>query len=167
MRTRCSFVLIISLVSGVLVPGVSWAQPEAESQPDIYSGYYSREGNSGKMAKSSGHSHYVRFYPENRIARLYIPFPFSRTIKSDAINTAFSVAVKKTSGSAYIRDKFGVMEESVVAHLDFFRWLDGKAVFDCGNAAPCEITFNDDSMVVIKPGIVLDHKIVYELVKDR
>jgi len=157
----------MSLIVGVLLPGIGWAQQEAPDRRDIYSGYFSREGNNGKMAQSSGHGHYVKFYPENRIVRLYIPYPYSKTVKSDAINIAFGEAVKRTSGSAYIRDKFGVMEKQIVAHMDFFRWVDGEVMYDCGKAAPCRIMFDDTSMTVIKPGIVLDHKILYERVKDQ
>ena len=159
--------LILTLLSGVLFSGISWAEEEAGGQRDIYAGYYSQEGNYGELGETSGHSHYVKFYPKNRILRLYIPFPYSKTVKPVAISTAFNTAAKKTSGSAYIRDKFGVMDVDIIAHLDTFRWVDGQVMYDCSNAAPCKIKFDDDSMTIIKPGVVLEHEILYELIKDE
>ena len=166
MRKNSFFTLVVTLVTGVLFSGISWAQEVAGSHQDIYSGYYSQEGNYGELGETSGHSHYVKFYPETRILRLYIPFPYSKTVEPAAINTAFDTAAKKASGSAYIRDKFGVMEKPIVAHLDTFRWVDGEVMYDCSNAAPCKIKFDDKSMTIIKPGVVLEHEILYELIKD-
>ena len=100
------------------------------------------------------------------MVRMFIPFPYSKTVKPNAINTAFDAAVKRTSGSAYIRDKFNVLEKPAVVHLDTFRWIDGQVMYDCSNAAPCKINFNEKSMTIIKPGVVLEHEILYDLVKD-
>jgi len=166
MRTSFSIVLALSLIPGVFGSGICLAEKSAVNKQNIFSGYYSREGNDGKMAQSSGNSHYVKFYPENRIIRLYIPYPYSKTVKSDAIKHVFLTAVKKSTGSAYIRGKFGVMDEQIVAHLDTFHWVDDQVMYDCGKSAPCEVVFDDSSMTVIKPGIVMDHKILYELVRD-
>ncbi|RLA38726.1 MAG: hypothetical protein DRR06_20290, partial [Gammaproteobacteria bacterium] len=141
MRKTSLFVLIVTLVTGILFSGISLAEEDAGTQRDIYSGYYSQEGNYGELGETSGHSHFIKFYPETRILRLYIPFPYSKTVKPAAINTAFDAAAKQASGSAYIRDKFGVMEKPIVAHLDTFRWVDGQAMYDCSNAAPCKINF--------------------------
>jgi len=166
MSNNRSFFLILSLFAGVLMSGLSWAQQEQASHPDIYSGYYSQKDNYGEIGETTGLSHYVKFYPENRIVRLHVPFPYSKTVKSDAINKAFNAAEKKTKNAAYIRDKFGVMEKPVIAHLDTFRWVDGQVMYDCSNAAPCKIKFSEDSMIVIKPGIVLEREILYSLIKD-
>jgi len=166
MRKSSFFTLIVTLVVSVLFSGTSWAQNEKGSQQDVYTGYYSQEGNYGELGETSGHSHYVKFYPPNRMIRLFIPFPYSKTVKSSAINTAFNAAVKRTSGSAYIRDKFGVLDKPAVVHMDIFRWIDGQVMYDCSNAAPCKIRFDDKSMTIIKPGVVLEHEILYELIKD-
>lgn len=132
----------------------------------IYTGFYSREGNNEQMAQTTGNNTYVKFYPKNRIIRLYIPYPYAQTVKPEAIHKAFENAAKKTSGIAYIRDKFGVMEEKVVASLDTFRWVDNQVMYDCGKTEPCRVTFDDKSMTVLKPGMVVAHKINYELIKD-
>jgi len=168
MKANSSIVMTVLLLAGVFCTGFSYADTDKSSiiTKKIYSGFYSREGNNDEMAKTSGNNHYIKFYPENRIIRLYIPFPYSKTVKPDAINIAFNTAAKKSSGSAYIKDKFGVMDELVVAHLDFFRWVDGQVMYDCGKPAPCKVMFDDSSMTVIKPGMVLEHKIRYDLVTD-
>jgi|GEM_PF-3311352 len=139
----------------------------AEESPvpeKIYQGYYSREGNNAKMAETTGNNIYVKFYPDNRIIRLYIPYPYAKTVKSEAIKTAFDNAIKKSSGSAYIREKFGVMEQEVMAHLDTFRWVDNQVMFDCGKSEPCKVTFAENALSILKPGMVVAHKINYSLV---
>jgi len=157
--------LALLLISGLFYSGASFAKESSDNaRPNIFAGYYSREGNNAEMAQSSGHNEYIKFFPETRIVRLYIPYPYAKTVKPDAITSAFNVAVKESTGSAYIRDKFGVMDEQIVAHLDYFRWVDDQVMYDCGKPKPCRVTFDDSSMTVIKPGIVLEHKIRYELV---
>lgn len=150
------------LALGIAIAGQSYAEKQ-----HIYSGYYSREGNNGKMAQTSGNNQYLKFYPQNRIIRLYIPFPYAQSVKPEAINQVFGKAVKASTGSAYIRDKFNVMTEPVVVHLDFFRWVDGQVMYDCSKPKPCKVIFDDGSMTVVKPGMVLEHKIRYKLVKEK
>ena len=130
----------------------------------IFQGYYSREGNNAKMAETTGNNIYVKFYPDNRIIRLYIPYPYAKTVKPEAITQAFDNASIKSSGSAYIREKFGVMEQDVMAHLDTFRWVENQVMFDCGKSEPCKVTFAENSMSILKPGMVVAHKINYSLV---
>ena len=157
-------VLSLLMIIGLLASGTSFAEKPSINNQHIYSDYYSREGNDGKMAQSSGNNHYIKFYPENRIVRLYIPYPYSKTVKPESINLAFNTAIYVSEGSAYIRDKFGVMDEPIIAHLDFFRWVDEQVMYDCGKSMPCRVQFDNGFMTVIKPGIVLEHKIRYERV---
>ena len=121
MRACFSMGLALFLLYGVFSSGATFAQDVSTDARLVYSGFYSREGNDGEMAQSSGHNEYIKFYTGNRIVRLYIPFPYAKTVKPDDINSAFNTAVKESTGSAYIRSKFGVMDEVIVAHLDFFR----------------------------------------------
>lgn len=158
-------VLNIILISGIFVSSASSAEEPSAIPEKIYSGFYSREGNNDKMARTTGNNTYVKFYPKNRIIRLYIPYPYAKRVKAEAISKAFNTAVEKTSGSAYIRDKFGSMEQPVVAHLDTFRWIDNQIMYDCGKTEPCRVTFDDKSMTVLKPGMVVTHKIHYKLIK--
>jgi hypothetical protein len=164
MKTHLSLILI--LILSVFGLRVSYADKPLANTPKIDLGFYSREGNNEKMAKTSGNNQYIRFYPEKRIIRLYIPYPYSKTVKQETINAAFNAAAKVSTGSAYIRDKFGVMDVDIVAHLDFFHWVDGQVMYDCSKPKPCKVIFGDSAMTVIKPGIVLEHKIRYKLVRD-
>lgn len=141
------------------------AETTQQTQPNI-SGFYSREGNNGDMAKASGHNEYIRFYPEKRIIRLYVPFPYAQNVAADAINRAFDAAIKETTGSAYIKSKFGVMDELSVAHLDNYRWIDNQVMYDCDKPKPCRVEFDEQHMTVIKPGMVLEHKIRYDLIRN-
>jgi len=159
--------IMVFVALGFFSPTVGAIEITPSDAKPVYSGYYSREGNNAKMAQTSGNNQYVRLYPKERIIRLYIPYPYSKTVTPNAINKAFDEAKKRTSGSAYIKDKFGIMNEKVVAHLDFYRWVDEQVMFDCGKPKPCKVQFGNNSMTVIKPGIVLEHKIQYELVPDK
>jgi hypothetical protein len=161
------FLPLMLLLCSACITASGLAQQQEAGEQDIYSGFYSREGNYGDIAKSSGNSHYIKFYPENRFVRLYIPFPYSKEVTSDAINAAFDAAVKETSGSAYIRGKFGVMQQPVIAHIDSFRRLEGQIMYDCGKARPCRIEFGNESMNEIKPGIVMEHNTPYKRVRIR
>ena len=166
MRNKVSILFAFGFLSGLFISGVSYADQASVDEQKIYAGFYSREGNNGKMAQTTGNNTYIKIYPGKRIVRLYIPYPYSKTVKPDEINTAFNTAVKRSTGSAYIRDKFGIMKEQVVAHLDFYHWVNEQVMYDCSKPKPCKITFSDNGMTVIKPGIVLEHKIQYDLVKD-
>ena len=164
MKFTTAFSLLAILVS-ILFSGFACA---AQEQEDIvvYSGYFSRQENDGKMAEMSGKSHYIKFYPGDRVVRLYIPYPYSKQLSTKIISKVFKEANSKTSGSAYIRDTFGLLEKPIVAHLDDFRRVDGQIQFDCGSSNPCTIEFLDGFIQVIKKGIVKDHIIKYNYVKD-
>lgn len=133
---------------------------------DIYTGYYSREGNDGDVARASRNSHYIRFYPENRVVRLIIPFPYAATVDPGDIREVFELAAGMTPGSAYISDTFGVLEERVVVQLDSVRVIDGAHYYDCGLSTPCRIKFNETGMAVVQKGLVKDHVTAYDLIPD-
>ena len=157
--------LVAGSVSGVIYQTfVFAAETNTQSRP-VYAGFYTREGNNDDMAKASGHNEYIKFYPETRIVRLYIPFPYAKNVTADSVNRAFDAAVKESTGSAYIKSNFGVMDEPVVAHLDTFRWIEDQVMYDCDKPKPCRVEFAESFMTVIKPGLVLEHKIRYELVR--
>lgn len=166
MRKKYFIPLTFIFLSAVFFSTAGYSAQISVDEQKVYAGYYSREGNDAEMAQTIGNNTYIKFYPGKRIVRLYIPYPYSKTVKPAEINAAFNAAIKKTKGSAYIRDKFGVMKEQVVAHLDFYRWVNEEVMYDCSKPKPCRITFSDNAMVVIKPGIVLEHKVNYNLVSE-
>jgi hypothetical protein len=149
----------------MIAPNVTLADPDGTNEY-IYSGYYSREQNDGDLARASRNSHYIRFYPDNRIVRLIIPFPYSTTVDPEDIRKVFDFAAGRTSGSAYISDTFGVMHERIVAHLDSVRVIEGNMYFDCGASVPCRIVFDASGMRIIQKGLVKDHVTSYDLIPD-
>ncbi len=165
MKVTAAFPLVFAAVVSMLFPGLVFSQQE-QADVVVYSGYFSRQGNNGKMAKISGYSHYVKFYPGNRIIRLFIAYPYSKQVTSDVIKKVFKVVNRETTGSAYIRDTFGLLEKPVVAHLDVIRRVEGQIMFDCGDSTPCTIEFPNDAMQVVKRGVVKDHVIKYEHIKE-
>ncbi len=156
---------LLAIVVSILFSGLAYAEQEKEDIV-VYSGYFSRQENDGKMAEMSGKSHYVKFYPGDRVLRLYIPYPYSKQLSSEMINKVFAAASGSTAGSAYIRDTFGLLDKQVVAHLDDFRRVDGQIQFDCGSSNPCTIEFLDGFIQVIKKGIVKDHIIKYDYIAE-
>lgn len=162
MRT-ISLMFVVS--ASLLYPGISYSELE-EKDIVVYSGYYVREGSEGKTAKLSGKSHYIKFYPGKRVIRLYIPYPYSSTLSPDIIRQVFSAANQKSSNSSFIRDKFGLLEQPVVAHLDTFRIVNNEVQYDCSNTAPCRIVFMEGALNTIKKAIVGEHVIKFEHVKE-
>ena len=154
---RFSVISIIILAIGLVYSGSGRAGSD----------YYSREQNDGDMARASNRSHYIRFYPGNRVVRLIIPFPYSTGLSPNTIRQVFSKAINKTSGSAYISDTFGILEPQLVAQIDSVRVIEGNYYYDCGVALPCKIEFVDKGMNVVQKGIVKDHITAYQLVPDQ
>ncbi|MDH5573218.1 MAG: hypothetical protein OEY89_15765 [Gammaproteobacteria bacterium] len=165
MRKLRIISLMFVIAISVLNPGMANSGQE-EKDIVVYSGYYVREGNEGKTAELSGKSHYVKFYPGNKVVRLYIPYPYSMSLSPDVIRKVFSTASKKSSNSAFIRDKFDLLEQPIVAHIDTFRRVNGEIQYDCGNSAPCKIIFMDNSISTIQKAIVGEHIIKFDYVKE-
>jgi len=162
-----SVIVFITIAVTTLIPGISYAKGEQALQESegavlFYSGFFSREENDGKMARLSGKSHYMKFYPPDRIVRLFIPYPYSTTVKPEAIASVFNTVSKKSVGDAYIRGKFDVMDQAVIANLGSVKTGQGIVLFDCDSSAPCRIEFTEKNLRVIKKGILADHIIVYD-----
>ncbi len=165
MRVTRVFPLLLVIIVTTLFSGLAFSGQKKEDVV-VYEGYFSRQGNNGKMAEMSGFSHYVKFYPNNRVIRLYISYPYSKQVSAEMISKVFKKVSSQTAGSAYIRDTFGLLDKPIVAHLDVFRRIGGEIKFDCGASAPCTIEFLDGFIQVVKKGIVKDHIIKYEHVNE-
>lgn len=142
---------------------------DSSSQPaaaDIAAGYYAREQNDGELASASGSSQFIRFYGQDRIAELYIPFPYANSVAPATIRQVFDRAAGKTPGIAYLSDTFGLLDEKATVHLDRIRLIDGGYFFDCGASLPCRIEFTDEGMNIIRRGLVSDRTTHYNLVPD-
>lgn len=164
MKAMCRFptILFAALMVSLLLPSHDLAAAGGAN----LAGYYAREQNDGELARASRKSHYIRFYPENRVVRLVIPFPYATTLDPDTLRAVFRRAAGRTRGSAYISDTFGVLDRKVIAHIDFVRRMDGRTLFDCDRAIPCTMEFDDGSMRIIKQGLIRDHVTSYAFVPD-
>jgi len=162
--------LFLSFVMGFLfLPGFSSAQEEQALQQKtqssiVFSGYFSREENDGKMARLSGKSHYMKFYAPNRVIRLFIPYPYSTSVKPETISKVFQEVNKMSLGDAYIRGKFGYLEQEVIANIGKVKSNPSSILFDCDATAPCRIEFMENALKLIKKGILADHVIMFDYV---
>ena len=169
MHINQSFFIMPFMVFVFLISTLSNAQAQDSNQQNtnqdlVYSGFFSREENDGKMARLSGKSHYMKFFPPNRIIRLFIPYPYSMTVKPEAISKVFDVVSKKSVGDAFIRGKFGIMDQDVIANLGTVKVGGETILFDCDASAPCRIIFKENTLRVIKKGILADHIIEYQYI---
>ncbi len=151
-----------------LIPGFSNAQQNQDVQQGsnkiVYSGYFAREENDGKMARLSGKSHYMKFLPPNRVIRLFISYPYSTTVKPEVISKVFQKISKMATRDAYVKGKFGYLEEPAIANIGKIKDFDDMIQFDCDARVPCKIVFFDGGLKVIKKGILADHIIMYDYV---
>lgn len=146
------------LIAAVILLTAFSSTGEAAEQIDIYSGYYSRAGNDDRAAKTTGNSIYLKFYEDLWVVMLYVPYPYSLTLKPSALNAAFEDAKRQAKSRSYIRSKFGILDEKAVAHVELYSFEeDNKVRFECDGTAPCRVIFDGDSMEMIKAGMLNEH----------
>ena len=140
---------------------------QAAEQVDIYSGYYSRDGNDDRPAKLAGNSIYIKFYQDKRVILLYVPYPYSLTVKPGTLHSTFKEAALQGTGKAYIRSKFSALAEPAVAHIESYEMLEQDfARFECDGTAPCRVNFHGDRMEMRKAGMLNDHIIQFYRVAE-
>jgi len=169
MRVNYKFLCASLVAASFLMPGLSTVQAEqivehGVSGPVVFSGYFAREENDGKMARLSGKSHYMKFYSPDRVIRLFIPYPYSTSVKPEVISKVFHEVSKMTVGDAFIRGTFGYLDQDAVANIGKVKNSDDSIMFDCSASAPCRIIFLEKTLKVIKKGVISDHVIVFDYV---
>ncbi|MBT7411195.1 MAG: hypothetical protein HN826_15960 [Methylococcales bacterium] len=167
LKYRCFFLFCIMLA--YLAPVYSNAEVKQVKKsevvsPIVYSGFFSREENDGKMARLSGKSHYMKFFKPYRVIRLFIPYPYSTTLKPEVINEVFHKVGQMTVGDSFIRGKFGVLEQDAIVNIGKVKSIDDFTMFDCDASAPCRIQFMEKGLKIIKKGILADHIIMYNYI---
>ncbi len=125
------------------------------------SGYYSRDGNNGTPSRTTRNNIYIKFFEDRWIGMLYIPYPSATSVESSVIESVFNKAKTKTTGSAYLRGKFGHLEEPATVQFERYGYLEDRVVFECGSLSPCTIRFSEDYLELIKPGVITEHIIKY------
>ena len=161
-KVICSSTLSLALfVAAVLPPSALMAAQQADEM-DIYAGHFSMEGNKGSATRATDHNIYIKFFEERWIVTLYIPHPYADTVDPQMITNALEQAKNRTKTSAYLKGKFGRLEESSIASVERFGYLEDRLVFECNSLAPCTIKLNDGYLEMIKPGVINEHIIKFD-----
>ncbi len=156
-------ILIISVTS--LWMNHSGAGELSESTAKVaFSGHFSMQDNNGEKARMRGTNQYLKFYPNQRYIRLFIPLPYAASLTPEIIARVFLHADKTSTSSAFLRDRFKLLEEPAVAHLDRYLQVDGSIAFHCDSSVPCTTHFTEELLEVKKRGIVGEHIIKYDRV---
>lgn len=136
----------------------------SDDKMDIFAGYFSREGNNNSPSEATKHNIYIKFFENQWIVMLYIPLPGASNVDSAAIDKAMIEAKSQTNTSAYIRDKFGHLEDRAIATIEKYGHIEDTIVFECNSLSPCSITLKDGYLEMMKPGIINEHIIKYNYV---
>jgi hypothetical protein len=125
------------------------------------SGYYAREGNNDTPASAAGNNIYIRFFPEQWLAMMFVPYPYAKQVAPATIHQVFDTARAQARSSAYLRGTFGVLDEKATLQIERYGYLEDRIIFECGSLAPCTIRFGDGYIELIKPGMINEHIIRY------
>jgi hypothetical protein len=153
-------ILLYTLLAAVVFPGIVLSAQQANITENL-SGYFSRDGNNASPSETTRNNIYIKFFEDRWIVTLFIPYPYATSVDSSMIERAFQEAKKKTSGSSYLRGKFGQLAESATVQIERYGYLEDRIVFECGSLSPCTIKIGTDYLDLIKPGMINEHIIRY------
>ena len=151
--------------TAVLLPTALMAGQQSDKM-DIYAGHFSMEGNKGSATRATDHNIYIKFFEPQWIVTLYIPHPYADKLDPQTITEALEQAKKRTATSAYLKGKFGRLEENSIASIERYGHLEDRLVFECNSLAPCTIKLNDGFLEMIKPGVINEHIIKFDHVAN-
>jgi len=134
---------------------------------DILSGHFSREGNNSSPAKETNNNFYIKMYPEQWIALLYVPFPYAKTVTADMIDEAYKNVKRESETGSFTRDTFGVFEQAATVHVEKYEMVEGQLQFQCGSINPCAVRFYDDYIELVKSGIINEHIIKFDHIVQK
>jgi len=143
--------------------GSVFSQQTAEPM-DILAGHFSREGNNGSAAKETSNNIYIKMYPDQWIALLYVPFPYATKVTADMIDEVFSKVVRESESGSFTRSKFDILDEAATVHVEKYEIVEGQIQFQCGSLNPCAIRLynDDDYLELVKSGIINEHIIKFD-----
>lgn len=150
---------IFSLLT--IISGNAFSQQKAEPL-DILSGHFSREGNNQHAAETTRNNIYIKIYPEQWIALLYVPYPYAAKVSAAMIDQVFEKIERKSASGSFTRDKFGVLEEAATVHVEKYEMVEGQLQFQCGSLNPCAVRFYDSYLELVKSGIINEHLIKFD-----
>lgn len=159
-KTSTNYLLLGLILLGVLLPCKGFGA-ETGVQGESLAGYYAREGNNGSPAEAGGNNIYIRFYPGQWLAMMFLPYPYAEQVESQTIIRVFDAARSRVDSSSYLRDDFGELEQKATLQIERYGYYEDRIIFECGAMAPCTIRLGEDSLELIKPGIINEHIIPY------
>ena len=134
---------------------------EISTTLDIYSGHFSRESNNQPAAENTNNNIYIKMYPGEWIALLYVPYPYAPKVTADMVDEVFKNVNRESETGAFTRDTFGVLEEAATVHVEKYEMVKGQLQFQCGSLNPCAVRFYDDFIELVKSGIINEHIIKF------
>jgi hypothetical protein len=152
--------LFASMLLLSALPGSSFGSG-AQAVGESLSGYYAREGNGGSPAEAAGNNIYIRFFPEQWVAMLFLPYPYAKQVDSATIVAVFDAARARTDSSSYLRGSFDLLEQKATLSIERYGYLEDRVLFECGSLAPCTIRMGEGYLDLIKPGMINEHIIRY------
>ena len=144
-----------------LVSGNAFSE-EISTTLDIYAGHFSRESNNQHAAENTNNNIYIKMYPDEWIALLYIPYPYAPKVTADMVDEVFKNVTHRSETGSFTRDTFGVLEESATIHIEKYEMIKGQLQFQCGSINPCAVRFYDDFIELVKSGIINEHLIKFD-----
>ena len=155
-RPQLPFLLLACL----LLPLLATAAQAARLGENL-SGFYAREGNNDTPAQTAGNNIYIKFFDDRWIGMLFIPYPYASAVGDDVVSQVFAAARKQTSSAAFLKGRYGLLDEPATIQLERYGYLDNRIIFECGALSPCTIRLGEDGLELIKPGIINEHIIRY------
>ena len=144
-----------------IVSGNAFSQQTSETL-NILEGHFSRESNNQHAAETTNNNIYIKMYPEQWIALLYVPFPYAKTVTPNMINEVFKNIKRESESGSFTRDTFGVLKEAATVHVEKYEMVEGQLQFQCGSLNPCAVRFYDNYIELVKSGIINEHIIKFD-----
>lgn len=160
-RRRARKTWLFLLLACSLLPAANLHAQQGDSGESLL-GFYAREGNNDSPAKAAKNNIYIKFFDDRWVGMLFIPYPYAVEVENEAINKVFEAMRKQATRAAILRGKYGLLEEAATAQIERYGYLQDRIIFECGALSPCTIKLGDDSLDLIKPGIINEHITRYD-----
>jgi hypothetical protein len=123
---------------------------------------YARDGNNTEAAAAAGNNIYLGLLPDQRIALLYIPWPYAASVDHQVVNGIYRGLARNDARAAYIRDSFRLLEQEAVVSIEPYAVIGEEIVFECSALAPCRIRIHNGYVEMVRPGIINEHITRYD-----
>ncbi|MDH3390161.1 MAG: hypothetical protein OEN02_19925 [Gammaproteobacteria bacterium] len=133
-----------------------------QSAGENLSGFYARLGNDDSPAETAGNNIYIKFFPDRWLGLLFVPYPYAHGVDAATIEKVFVAARKRTDSAAYLRDRFGLLDQAATVQVERYGYYQDRIAFECGALSACSIRLADGYLDLIKPGVINEHIIRYD-----